>query len=170
MPSPLWSLRSFWWCKPRINHVFPMPMGMNRVEVHLFWTCSCVPHAYGDEPVYSIKSWIDCSCSPCLWGWTAWDRTRFYQERVFPMPMGMNRYFDWWDDYPLCVPHARKTGASSRIVTLEKRGTGKCRGNIYDRSRVWRIVEQGMQQSESKLLLRCNYSGVISINSGHRPS
>jgi hypothetical protein len=27
-----------------------------------------------------------------------------------------------------------------------------------------------MQQSESKLLLRCNYSGVISINSGHRPS
>jgi len=56
------------------------------------------------------------------------------------MPMGMNR--------------VRKTGASSRIVTLEKRGTGKCRGNIYDRSRVWRIVEQGMQQGESKLLLR----------------
>ena len=53
---------------PRIDHVFPTPVGMNRHTDGQQKIGMRVPHARGDEPDYNGTYSAQRQCSPRPWG------------------------------------------------------------------------------------------------------
>ena len=74
-----------------LPQVFPVLTGMNRginCDHHLR---TCVPRAYGDEPLACSCCSLVTSCSPCLRGWTVLLHHQRIVIDVFPVLTGMNR-------------------------------------------------------------------------------